>query len=623
MEDMGPSFEWGWCGVRAEIGILHLWVGYRSSILPVKMRKGGLPLPEREWATTNPKERWVREIRNQGMGRAGSGRRGKGKACGSRGRPGTGGRFDGTLPGLVLLAGGFLASFVVAEWAAGGQDPSDAFRRSLPAVAEAEIATLLQAMEGGRVTARAVTEAHLARIAAFNHAGPYLNAIIRLHPEALTRADSLDEHFQRTGTLAGPLHGIPVIIKDNYDVAGLPTTAGSLSLEGWAALDDAFQVQRLREAGAVLLAKANMAEFAFSPVETVGSALPGYTRNPYDPVRVTAGSSGGTAAAVAASFGVVGLGTDTGNSIRGPSAHQGLVGIRSTMGLTSRSGIVPLYLDRDVGGPMARTVEDAVRVLDVIAGSDPRDSVTEDGDRHLPPGGYMAHLRADGLEGARIGVVRQLSDTDTADPDVLARFHEALEVLVLAGATLVDPLEIPELESVSGPLWCRSFRWDLESWLAERRAVVPVVSLAEIVQEGKVHPSIEGRLQSFLSVEGESRAENSECRASDANAGELRMGVERVLASEALDALVYPTWNNPPRLIGDLNTPDGNNSYQLSPPTGFPAITVPMGYVGKELPVGLQFLGGAWSEARLIELSYAYEQATRHRRPPRTTPPLQ
>ncbi len=547
------------------------------------------------------------------MGRKGP-RRG-----GERGRPGGRGARDLLAPPLLLAAG-------LLAWGGplAGQDITDPVAPPTAGldVVEADVATLLQAMAEGRVTARALVEAHLARVHAYDRDGPHLNAIVRVHPGALARADSLDDHLRRTGGLVGPLHGIPVIIKDNYDVAGLPTTAGSASLEGWAAPEDAFQVRRLREAGAILLAKSNMAEFAFSPVETVGSALPGYTRNPYDPVRVTAGSSGGTAAAVAASFGVVGLGTDTGNSIRGPSAHQGLVGIRSTLGLTSRSGIVPLYLDRDVGGPMTRTVEDAVRVLEVIAGADPRDPYTADADARLPPGGYLAHLREDGLEGARIGVVRQLSDTDTADPQVLARFHEALEVLKQAGATLVDPVVIPELDAIEGPLWCRSFRWDLEAWLGDRREAVPVRTLQEIVHRGGYHPSIAERLRSFLAVEGASREENAECRAADENARRLREGVAGVLEAEGLDALVHPTWNNPPRLIGDLTTPDGNNSYQMAPPTGFPAITVPMGHVGRGLPVGLHFLGAAWSEARLIELAYAYEQATRHRRPPPSTPPL-
>ena len=240
-----------------------------------------------------------------------------------------------------------------------------------------------------------------------------------------------------------------MIVKDNYDTADLPTTAGSLSLEGSIPPDDAFQVQKLREAGAIVVAKSNMAEFAFSPYETVGSALPGYTRNPYALNRVTAGSSGGTAAAVAASFGVVGLGTDTGNSIRGPSSHQSLVGIRSTMGLTSRDGIVPLSLGRDIGGPMARTVADAVAVFDVIAGEDPADPVTAQS-RELRAARYADSLRLDGLNGARIGVLREMSD-ETADPEVIARLAEALEAMRTLGATIVDPVAIGPDDGPLGP----------------------------------------------------------------------------------------------------------------------------------------------------------------------------
>ncbi|MFQ5744691.1 MAG: amidase, partial [Acidobacteriota bacterium] len=226
-------------------------------------------------------------------------------------------------------------------------------------IVEASIAQIHEAMESGQLTARQLVEAYLARIDAYDKKGPALNAIITINPNALARADELDAEFARPG-FSGPLHGIPVIVKDNFDTHDLPTTAGSLSLVGSLPPDDAFQVRRLREAGAIVLAKSNMAEFAFSPYETVGSALPGYTRNPYATNRVTAGSSGGTAAAVAASFGAVGMGSDTGNSIRGPSSHQSLVGIRSTMGLTSRDGIVPLNLSRDIGGPIARSVADAV-----------------------------------------------------------------------------------------------------------------------------------------------------------------------------------------------------------------------------------------------------------------------
>ncbi len=486
-------------------------------------------------------------------------------------------------------------------------------------VEEATIASIHAAMGEGRLTAVELVDLYLERIEAYDKRGPALNSIITLNPRARERAQELDEEFTRTG-FVGPLHGIPVIVKDNYDTRDLPTTAGSLSLAGSMPPDDAFQVRKLREAGAIVLAKSNMAEFAFSPYETVGSALPGYTRNPYATNRVTAGSSGGTAAAVAASFGAVGLGTDTGNSIRGPSSHLALVGIRSTMGLTSRDGIVPLYLDRDIGGPMARTVADAVAVFDVIVGFDPADPVTE-ASRNRPSIRYANHLVADGLVGARLGVLRQISDTETSDGEVLARFDEALVDLRKGGATVVDSVLIPELDSLQGSLWCRRFQWDINNYLDSLGDDAPVRSLEEIIEGDRFHPSIRPRLDFFLQFAGPPEEDEGCIQAAD-NAAALQAGVRRVLAEHDLDALIYPSWNNPPRLIGDLNSPHGNNSPHISPPTGFPAITVPMGFVADGLPVGLQILSDAWTEARLIEIAYSYEQRAPHRQPPRTTPPL-
>lgn len=487
-------------------------------------------------------------------------------------------------------------------------------------VVELSIADIHAAMRDGRLTARRLVEAYLARIEAYDKRGPALNAIVAVNSNALVRADELDAAFAASG-LTGPLHGIPIIVKDNYDFAGMPTTAGSASLASSMPPDDAFQVRRIREAGAIVLAKSNMAEFAFSPYETIGSRIPGFTRNPYATNRVTAGSSGGTAAAVAASFGAVGLGTDTGNSIRGPSSHNALVGIRSTIGLTSRDGIVPLYFSHDIGGPMARTVADAVAVFDVIAGSDPRDPTTAQADA-LRAADYSELLDAGALASARVGVVRQIVDRESGDPRVRELFERALDHLRAAGAEIIDPVEIPMLdERVS--FWCSRFRYDLNAYLATIGPDAPVKSLTEVVQSGDYDRTIRDRLRRSL----DESLEDPEVRCAEQTANRRRFAeqVSGILAAQELDALVFPTWSNLPRLIGDMRSPAGDNSQILSPQTGFPAITVPMGWVeegGEQLPAGLQILGDAYSEPRLIALAYAYEQATEHRHPPPSTPAL-
>ncbi len=488
-------------------------------------------------------------------------------------------------------------------------------------VVEASIADMHAAMRAGDLTARQLVQSYLDRIEAYDKQGPALNAIITINPRALERADELDRAF-RTGGFVGPLHGIPIIVKDNYDTHDLQTTAGSASLAGSIPLDDAFQVRRIREAGAIVIAKSNMAEFAFSPYETVGSMLPGYTRNPYALNRVTAGSSGGTAAGVAASFGAVGLGTDTGNSIRGPSSHQALVGIRSTMGLTSRDGIIPLYLDKDIGGPMARTVADAVTVFQVLVGYDPADPWTEASREYDIPN-YADYLEADALRGARIGVMREWSNRRGADDEVLEKFSDALAALERAGAIVIDSVMIPEMNEIrrSGGLWCRRFQWDVNAYLASLGPDAPVKNLDEIVESRRTHPSIRPRLELFQGYPGDPD-EDEGCLTARENQATFRTAIRRQLEQHDLDAMVYPTWSNPPRLIGDLTTPAGDNSQDLAPGSGFPAITVPMGYVRETLPVGLQFFGDAWSEPTLIALAYAYEQATMHRRAPETTPVL-
>jgi Asp-tRNA(Asn)/Glu-tRNA(Gln) amidotransferase A subunit family amidase len=484
-------------------------------------------------------------------------------------------------------------------------------------VEEASIAEIHAALEAKRTTCRALVEQYLRRIDAYDKNGPALNAIVQVNPEALAQADALDQRG-----LTGALHCVPMIVKDNFETIGLQSANGSLALAGFVSAKDAFQVRRAKEAGAIVLAKSNMAEWAFTPYETLSSILPGYTKNPYALDRVTAGSSGGTAAAVAASFGAAGFGSDTGNSIRGPSSHQALAGIRSTMGLTSRAGVMPLNLLADIAGPMARTVADAVAVFQVIVGEDPDDPATAAA-RGRAPENYAAALQRDGLRGARIGILRQAYERDTTDPEIVEVFMKAVEDLRLAGATLVDPAAV-NLEGIRrqpgvGP--CMGFKYDINRYLASHGDRVPVKSLAEVVTSGRFHPTVHRRLEQ--AEQGiENGPDSDACKAEQAYRDQVRAAVTKTMEALKLDAFVYATWSNPPRLIGDLNTPHGDNSQFFSPTTGFPSIQVPMGYTRGVLPAGITFYGRAWSEATLIKLAYSYEQHTRHRRPPAATPPV-
>lgn len=490
-------------------------------------------------------------------------------------------------------------------------------------VEEATISQVHDAMKAGRLTCRGLVDLYLKRIAAFDKNGPAINAIVMLNPEAERQADELDRRFSQSG-LTGPLHCVPMIVKDNFETQGLRTSNGALVFAKYIPSKDAFQVKRAKDAGAIVLAKSNMAEWAFSPYETVSSILPGYTRNPYNVDRVTAGSSGGTAAAIAANFGLVGFGSDTGNSIRGPSSHQSLVGIRSTMGLTSRSGIFPLNLLADIAGPMARTVEDAAAVFQVIVGEDADDAVTAAARGHLPQN-YSDSLDRNGLRGAVIGVLRQAYERDTTDAEVVRVFMTAVEELRLAGATIVDPAKVEGLEAITRPRDagpCMGFKYDLNHFLATRGDRVPVKTLAEIIKSGGFHPSAQRRLEQAENGP-ENGPDSTACQADREYRAKVREAVITTMDRLKLDAFVYPTWSNVPRLIGDLNTPAGDNSQFFSPTTGFPAINVPMGFTrGGTLPAGMTIYGRAWSEPALIKYAYAYEQATHHRHGPSSTPPL-
>jgi amidase len=496
-------------------------------------------------------------------------------------------------------------------------------------IIDTTVAETQAAIRSGKVTCRQIVEMYLARLHAYDQT-TRLNTVVVYNPQALADADALDQEFARTHTLR-PLQGIAVVVKDNYDTKGMQTTAGVLALKGFRPTEDAFMVKRLREAGAVILFKSNMAEFAFSPVLTE-SSIAGVTRNPYDLNRVPAGSSGGTAAAVAANLAEVGLGTDTGDSIRGPASHNDLVGIRPTIGLTSRDGIVPDNIKSDMGGPLARTVADAAAVLSVVAGYDPADPITRESEGKVEKD-YTRFLDKNGLKGARIGVLRRFIDTPTTDPEIKTLTEKVIADMRGQGAEVVD-FVIPDYDTVSrGRGGCANeLRIDIDEYLAAHGANAPYKTLKDIYDSGLYLPTSADRLTMIFDPEhprtprpgtttnpaGAVATLSGPCLDvyHDPKRTAFRNAVVSAMDAAKIDAFIYPTWSNPPRLVGDLISPNGNNSGMIAPPTGLPCITVPMGFTHGNLPAGISILGRSFSEPTLFKLAYAYEQATLHRRPP-------
>ena len=480
-------------------------------------------------------------------------------------------------------------------------------------VIETTIADVHRAFRAGSLTSEQLVNIYLDRIRTYDQPTK-LNSIIIINPEAIATARALDAEFRKTGKLR-PLHGIPVIVKDNFNTKGLQTTGGSVALRGFVPSEDAYQVRKLREAGAIILAKSNMAEWAFTPMHSQ-SSLGGETLNPYNLAYVPAGSSGGTAAAVAANLGTVGLGSDTGNSIRGPSSHNALVGFRTSLGLVSRYGIIPLYTRNDVGGPMCRTVEDATRLLELTAGYDPKDPITNYSQGKIPKN-YTQFLRKDSLKNARIGVMRQLVDKNI-HPEVKALFDRAVADLTRAGAQVID-VTIPDFDSLRANQWCADFRADVETYLRTFVKRDTLKTLDDIIRVGGVSPLVRDRLTYQQTHSG--RATHPEISCGDAFTDPLRIAYRKAVEAEMnrlhVDALIYPSWNYPPALVGDDKGYKGDNSQLIAPATGLPAFTIPMGYTTGDLPAGLQFLGRQFDEPTLIRLTYGYEQATHHRTPPK------
>jgi Asp-tRNA(Asn)/Glu-tRNA(Gln) amidotransferase A subunit family amidase len=399
----------------------------------------------------------------------------------------------------------------------------------------------------------------------------------------------------------------------------MQTTCGSSALLGWTPRKDSTAVRKLRAAGAVILAKTTMSEWARGGLDNINSVLPGFARNPYNTAHATGGSSGGTGSGLAASFGVVGLGSDTWGSIRNPSSNNALAGLRPSWALVSRAGMVGLYDARDTAGPMARSVTDLAVLLDVIAGVDADDRATAEAAGKVPPS-YTASLKRDGARGKRLGVLRQAFPPGASDPEVVALVDRAAADLRRAGAEIVDPFVVPEFaEHPARPHPASEVRAAIERYLAGTGPGFPK-SMAEVVAAGKFHPLHEVGLKETAVAPPASEDPIVPKLAAD----EVRMRRAYLAAMERdrIDALILPVAAYPPKLNGDRNTTPAGATTWIASGLHWPAMAVPMGYTYEDLPSALQIVGRPWTEPLLIEIAYAYEQATRHRKPPATTPRL-
>jgi amidase len=494
---------------------------------------------------------------------------------------------------------------------------------------EATAAQLQESMSAGRYTARQIAELYLRRIEEIDRQGPALRAVIEINPDALAIADALDTE-RRTRGPRGPLHGIPVLIKDNIDTADrMLTTAGSLALEGSRPAKDAFVVERLRAAGVVILGKTNLSEWANfrSTKSTSGwSARGGQVKNPYVLDRNPCGSSSGTGAAIAANLAALGVGTETDGSIVCPSGANGLVGIKPTLGLISRAGIVPIAHSQDTAGPMTRTVADAALLLGALAGVDPRDAATRTAGARAGRD-YTRSLDAGALKGARIGVARTRYFGYSAAADRLV--DRAIADMKDLGAVIVDPADIPtaaKMDACEIEVLLYEFKADLNAYLAARGAASGVRSLEDVIafnekERAREMPFFGQEL--FIAAQKKGPLTSPQYRAARARCRTLarEQGIDLVMRRHRLDAIVSPTgspaWTTDPingdHFLGASSTP--------AAVAGYPTITVPAGQA-HGLPVGVSFIGTAWTEPRLIALAYAYEQATRHRQPPQFLPTI-
>jgi amidase len=490
------------------------------------------------------------------------------------------------------------------------------------------ITDINHAFDSGTLTSEKLVQLCLARIQAYDRQGPSLHAVMTLNPRAIETARALDAERKAKGPRS-PLHGIPIVLKDNYNTFDLPTTGGSVLLEGSIPPADAFVVNKLRASGAIVLAKLNMSEFASGPAR---SSLGGQSLNPHDLTRTPSGSSGGTGVAIAAAYAPLGFGTDTGGSIRGPSTSNGIVGLKPTHGLVSRSGIIPLSLTFDTGGPMARSVTDIAVALGIMTGIDAADAATKKSDGKFETD-YTKYLKADALKGARIGIAR---DFLGADPDVDWVIDASLDAMRKAGATIVE---------VRYPKWLLDSKQEFYNAIRRPEFHAQIAEYLKTI--GPAYPKtleeMIGRAEAFNAVRADGASPNPgrwTLFKREAESGTLddyrytsvrdhglpmmRAAVEGIIAAQKLDAIVYPTSPRRPGMIAETGAAGGGggaaSATDIANLTGFPDLIVPAGFTGDNLPVGISFFGPAFSEPKLLALGYSFEQATHARRRPVHTP---
>jgi len=493
----------------------------------------------------------------------------------------------------------------------------------------ATIADLNAAFKAGTLTSEELVTLYLKRIEAFDKQGPAINTVIALNPKALDEARALDAERKKKGPRS-PLHGVPIVLKDNFDTFDLPTTAGSMMLAGSVAPDDAFTVKRLREAGAIILAKVNLSEFASGAGGPNGfSSMGGQTLNPHDLTKGPAGSSGGTGAAIAAVFAQFGLGTDTGGSIRGPCSANGIAGLKPTHGLVSRDGIVPLALAFDTGGPMARSVYDVALALNFLTGVDPADPATKKSAGKIEKD-YTKFLKTGALKGARVGVARDFFGQSAETDRVM---EEALATIRSLGAETIDfkyPKYFHDLRgSVSEPISGREFKAQINAYLATLKPGYPsdltaLIAKAEDPAFGYTNPWRLKRLKDAEATDGD-LTDPVYLAAVNQGLETMRAVVLAVMAENKLDVIVYPTSSRPARPIPpdpESASGGGASATSIANRTGFPDLIVPAGMTSDGLPVTISFFGPAFSEAKLFGYGYAFEQATHARRLPKNTPAL-